>query len=159
MAVETLPGVAAVEITLAGTPTSSSALKMAGTKPSVAQAGALDSSLIPEVKTTIAVASGKGGVGKSTVAVNHATALARHGVHVGLLDADIYGPSIPLMMGRQHEQPHLIPGQRRIVPFERFGVRFMSLGFMVDPAEGRSLGSSKCRTSLILEAISRKVMA
>ena len=133
VAVETLPGVAAVEIMLAGTPTSSSALKMAGTKPSVAQAGALDSSLIPEVKTTIAVASGKGGVGKSTVAVNLATALARHGMHVGLLDADIYGPSIPLMMGRQHEQPRLIAGQRRMVPFERFGVRFMSLGFMVDP--------------------------
>lgn len=133
VAVETLPGVAAVEIMLAGTPTSSSALKMAGTKPSVAQAGALDSSLIPEVKTTIAVASGKGGVGKSTVAVNLATALARHGVHVGLLDADIYGPSIPLMMGRQHEKPRLIAGQRRMVPFERFGVRFMSLGFMVDP--------------------------
>jgi ATP-binding protein involved in chromosome partitioning len=133
VAVETLPGVAAVEIMLAGTPTSSSALKMAGAKPSVAQAGALDSSLIPEVKTTIAVASGKGGVGKSTVAVNLATALARHGVHVGLLDADIYGPSIPLMMGRQHEQPRLIAGQRRMVPFERFGVQFMSLGFMVDP--------------------------
>ena len=133
VAVETLPGVAAVEIMLAGTPTSSSALKMAGTKPSVAQAGALDSSLIPEVKTTIAVASGKGGVGKSTVAVNLVTALARHGVHVGLLDADIYGPSIPLMMGRQHEKPRLIAGQRRMVPFERFGVRFMSLGFMVDP--------------------------
>ena len=65
VAVETLPGVAAVEIMLAGTPTSSSALKMAGTKPSVAQAGALDSSLIPEVKTTIAVASGKGGMGKA----------------------------------------------------------------------------------------------
>jgi ATP-binding protein involved in chromosome partitioning len=133
VAVETLPGVAAVEIMLAGMPTSSSALKMAGTKPSVAQAGALDSSLIPEVKYTIAVASGKGGVGKSTVAVNLAAALARHGTHVGLLDADIYGPSIPLMMGRQHEQPRLIAGQRRIVPFERFGVRFMSLGFMVDP--------------------------
>jgi ATP-binding protein involved in chromosome partitioning len=133
LAVETLPGVAAVEIMLAGTPTGSSALKMAGTKPSVAQAGALDSSLIPEVKTTIAVASGKGGVGKSTVAVNLATALACHGVQVGLLDADIYGPSIPLMMGRQHEKPRLIAGQRRMVPFERFGVRFMSLGFMVDP--------------------------
>ncbi len=131
-AVETLPGVASVEVMLAGTPTSAPALKMAGAKPSVAQAGALDSSLIPEVKYAIAVASGKGGVGKSTVAVNLAIALARHGAQVGLLDADIYGPSIPLMMGRQHEQPDLT-AQRRIVPFERFGVRFMSLGFMVDP--------------------------
>ncbi len=133
VAVETLPGVASVKVMLAGTPTGSPALKMAGTKPSVAQAGALDNSLIPEVKYAIAVASGKGGVGKSTVAVNLATALARHGAHVGLLDADIYGPSIPLMMGRQHEQPRLTDGQRRIVPFERFGVRFMSLGFLVDP--------------------------
>jgi len=88
-AVEALPGVVSVEIAVRGRPTSSPALKMAGTKPSVAQAGALDRSLIPEVKCTIAVASGKGGVGKSTVAVNLAVALARHGAHVGLLDADI----------------------------------------------------------------------
>jgi len=132
-AVEVLEGVVSVDIADSGGSGGAPALKMAGTKPSVAQAGALDSSLIPQVKYTIAVASGKGGVGKSTVAVNLATALARHGAHVGLLDADIYGPSIPLMMGRQHEQPRLIAGQRRIVPFERFGVRFMSLGFMVDP--------------------------
>jgi ATP-binding protein involved in chromosome partitioning len=83
------------------------------------------------VRHTIAVASGKGGVGKSTVAVNLAVALAREGARTGLLDADIYGPSIPTMMGVD-EPPRLTP-DRRLVPFERFGVRFMSLGFLVDP--------------------------
>jgi ATP-binding protein involved in chromosome partitioning len=79
----------------------------------------------------VAVASGKGGVGKSTVAVNLGVALAQGGWRVGLLDADIYGPSIPLMMGVD-EQPRLDDEGVRIVPFERHGLRFMSLGFLVD---------------------------
>ena len=79
----------------------------------------------------IAVASGKGGVGKSTVAVNLAVALARAGAVTGLLDADVYGPSIPLMMGTD-EPPRLTAGERRLLPFERFDVRFMSLGFLVE---------------------------
>ncbi|MBZ5640848.1 MAG: Mrp/NBP35 family ATP-binding protein [Acidobacteriia bacterium] len=87
--------------------------------------------LLPEVRSVVAVASGKGGVGKSTVAVNLAVALARRGASVGLMDADIYGPSIPLMMGVQ-EQPEL-DDQRRVVPFERHGVRLMSLGFLIPP--------------------------
>jgi ATP-binding protein involved in chromosome partitioning len=86
--------------------------------------------VLPGVKHTVAVASGKGGVGKSTVAVNLAVALARRGVRAGLLDADIYGPSIPLMMGTD-ERPAL-DSLGRIVPFERYGVRYMSLGFLVD---------------------------
>jgi len=102
-------------------------------KPSTAAQGGLASDLIPEVRHVIAVASGKGGVGKSTVAVNLAVALARRGSATGLLDADIYGPSIPLMTGIS--QPAEMLPDRRIIPFERFGVRWMSLGFLVDPAQ------------------------
>jgi ATP-binding protein involved in chromosome partitioning len=99
---------------------------------SVAQAGAADGSLIPGVKNVVAVASGKGGVGKSTVAVNLAVALAKSGHSVGLLDADIYGPSIPIMMGVAGQQPRLDASRKRLIPFERFGVKFMSLGVLVD---------------------------
>lgn len=88
--------------------------------------------LLPGVRHAIAVASGKGGVGKSTVAVNLAVALAEQGNRVGLMDADIYGPSIPLMMGVR-ERPAFDPSTQDIVPFERYGVRFMSLGFFVEP--------------------------
>ena len=132
-AVQALGGVASVDIRVSGGAAGSPALKIAGTKPSAAASGAVDSSLIPDVKHAIAVASGKGGVGKSTVAVNLAVALARQGAGVGLLDADIYGPSIPLMMGRQNKKPRLDSHGRSMVPFERFGVRFMSLGFLVEP--------------------------
>jgi ATP-binding protein involved in chromosome partitioning len=90
---------------------------------------------IPGVKEIVAVASGKGGVGKSTVAVNLAVALARRGSRVGLLDADIYGPSIPLMMGALDQRPTIDAEKQRLLPVERFGVRFISLGFMVDPEE------------------------
>jgi ATP-binding protein involved in chromosome partitioning len=96
-----------------------------------AAAGGVEPGLLPGVRRVIAVASGKGGVGKSTVAVNLAAALAARGARTGLLDADIYGPSIPTMMGVR-ESPRLDEG-RKIVPFERHGVRFMSLGFLVDP--------------------------
>lgn len=88
-----------------------------------------DASLIPEVANVVAVASGKGGVGKSTVAVNLAVSLAQAGHRVGLLDADIYGPSLPMMFGIQ-ERPR-VDGER-ILPFERYGVKVMSLGFIVD---------------------------
>ena len=94
-------------------------------------AGALDAALLPGVMHTIAVASGKGGVGKSTVAVNLAVGLAQRGARVGLLDADIYGPSIPIMMGT-NERPVIDATGRFITPFDRWGVRFMSLGFLVD---------------------------
>ena len=118
-ALETLPGVTSV------------AIRIVSKAPAPSPApGALDAELLPGVKHTIAVASGKGGVGKSTVAVNLAVGLALRGARVGLLDADIYGPSIPLMMGVD-EQPALDPGSGSILPFDRFGVRFMSLGFLV----------------------------
>ncbi|HZN54306.1 MAG TPA: Mrp/NBP35 family ATP-binding protein [Candidatus Polarisedimenticolaceae bacterium] len=120
-ALERLPGVTSVMIH--GAPAAAPA--------HAPGAGALDAALLPGVRHTIAVASGKGGVGKSTVAVNLAAGLARRGRRVGLLDADIYGPSIPLMMGVD-ERPRIDPTGRSILPFDRWGVRFMSLGFLVD---------------------------
>lgn len=85
------------------------------------------------IRRWIAVASGKGGVGKSTCAVNLACALARDGARVGLLDADIYGPSIPLMMGI-HDRPTLTEDER-LVPPEAHGVRLMSIGFLIDDGQ------------------------
>ncbi|MEZ4504848.1 MAG: Mrp/NBP35 family ATP-binding protein [Thermomicrobiales bacterium] len=90
----------------------------------------MDAQPIKGVKNAVAVASGKGGVGKSTVAVNIAVALARTGAKVGLLDADVYGPSIPLMMGT-HDRP--IMKDNRILPIEAHGVKLMSIGFILDP--------------------------
>lgn len=90
------------------------------------QIGAED--LLPSVKHIIAVASGKGGVGKSTVAVNLAVALAQTGAKVGLLDADIYGPSVPLLIGAR-ETPHVV--NDKIIPVERYGVQTMSLGYLL----------------------------
>jgi ATP-binding protein involved in chromosome partitioning len=86
---------------------------------------------IPGVKHVLAVASGKGGVGKSTVAANLAIALLQHGYSVGLMDADIYGPSVPTMFGVR-EEPEIIDveGRRMILPLERHGLKLMSLGFL-----------------------------
>ncbi len=89
-----------------------------------------DAALLADVRFKIAVASGKGGVGKSTVAANLALALSRLGSRVGLMDSDIYGPSQQMMMGID-EKPFLNEGNQ-IVPIERFGVRVMSLGFLMD---------------------------
>lgn len=89
--------------------------------------------IIPGVKNTIAVASGKGGVGKSTVAVNLAVALAKEGASVGLIDADIYGPSIPLMLGIK-EKPKVYQDNdtMKMVPLSNYGIKLMSIGFLVD---------------------------
>jgi ATP-binding protein involved in chromosome partitioning len=83
---------------------------------------------LPGVKHVLAVASGKGGVGKSTVAANLALALYMHGQRVGLMDADIYGPSVPLMFGLG-----LVDQTRTPFPIEKFGLKLMSMGFLVDP--------------------------
>ena len=90
-------------------------------------------SILPGVKNTIAVASGKGGVGKSTVAVSLAVALAKSGAKVGLLDADIYGPSIPLMLGLT-EKPKVQQTESgvKILPLEKFGIKVISIGLLVD---------------------------
>jgi len=90
--------------------------------------------LLPGVKNIIAVASGKGGVGKSTVAVNLALCLARDGASVGLIDADIYGPSIPTMLGLKGERPHVkdVNGKAMMVPIEKFGIKTLSIGLLVD---------------------------
>lgn len=88
------------------------------------------SNILPDVRFKIAVASGKGGVGKSTVAANLALALQRIGYGVGLMDSDIYGPSQQMMMGIE-EKPFINP-DNQIVPIERYGVKVMSLGFLMD---------------------------
>jgi ATP-binding protein involved in chromosome partitioning len=90
--------------------------------------------VLPGVKNIIAVVSGKGGVGKSTVAANLALALAQDGANVGLMDADIYGPSVPIMFGVRGERPMMreVNGKGFIVPLERFGIKLMSIGLLVD---------------------------
>ncbi|MEN8194663.1 MAG: iron-sulfur cluster carrier protein ApbC [Bacteroidota bacterium] len=89
--------------------------------------------ILPGVKNTIAVASGKGGVGKSTVAVNLAIALAKDGAKVGIIDADIYGPSIPLMLGVEKNSGMLQdPETKKLAPLESYGIKLMSIGFMID---------------------------
>jgi ATP-binding protein involved in chromosome partitioning len=91
--------------------------------------------VLPNVKNIIAVVSGKGGVGKSTVASNLALALASDGAKVGLMDADIYGPSVPIMFGVRGERPMMVPGKGEkgmILPVERYGIKLMSIGLLVD---------------------------
>jgi ATP-binding protein involved in chromosome partitioning len=112
-----MPGVPAVQVTLA-----------AAEEPQ--RRGPQGPAGIPGVRHVIAVASGKGGVGKSTVAVNLALALTQLGNRVGLLDADVYGPSVPLMLGLS-ERPRSTE-DRRIIPLERFGLKVISLGLFID---------------------------
>ena len=93
--------------------------------------------ILPEVKNIIAVSSGKGGVGKSTVAVNLAVALAAKGYDVGLLDADIFGPSVPKMFDTEYAKPEVRKENDTdiLVPVLKYGVRVLSIGFFVDPAD------------------------
>jgi ATP-binding protein involved in chromosome partitioning len=91
-------------------------------------------SVLPGVKNIIAVVSGKGGVGKSTVAANLALALSQQGAKVGLMDADIYGPSVPIMFGVRGQRPLMenIDGKDKIVPLEQHGIKLISIGLLVD---------------------------
>lgn len=112
---------------------------------------------LPKVKNIIGVSSGKGGVGKSTVAANLAVALAREGYKVGLLDADIFGPSIPTMFGVEDAQlyMHNVDGRDLIIPLEKYGVKLLSIGFLVDKTSAvvwRGAMASKALNQLIEEA-------
>lgn len=95
--------------------------------------GAAHSQAIPQVKNIIAVASGKGGVGKSTTAVNLALALAAEGVRVGILDADIYGPSQPQMLGVGQRRPEIVgeQGKQQMLPISAYGIQSISMGYLV----------------------------
>ena len=99
--------------------------------PEVASGGKTGASQIPGVKRVIAVASGKGGVGKSTVSANLAAALAQTGISVGLCDCDIYGPSISLMFGATRERP-MPTSDNTIIPMERYGIKLISMGSLLD---------------------------
>lgn len=101
-------------------------------------AGAAEpTSILPQVKQIIAVASGKGGVGKSTVAVNLALSLKQSGAKVGMIDADLYGPSLPTMLGLQGKRPQVqqVYGKSRIIPLDYQGMPVMSIGFIIEPEQ------------------------
>lgn len=93
--------------------------------------------VLPQIKNIIAVGSGKGGVGKSTVSVNLAYTLKKAGYKVGLMDADLYGPSIPTMLGLQGRKPkvEVLYGKHKIIPIEHEGVPIMSIGFVIEPEQ------------------------
>lgn len=100
-------------------------------------AGQPNNSSLPQVKNIIAVASGKGGVGKSTVSTNLALGLKKLGARVGLIDADLYGPSIPTMFGLQGQRPKIrdVYGKPKIVPLDAYGIPVMSIGFIIEPEQ------------------------
>lgn len=109
------------------------------------------------VKNIVGISSGKGGVGKSTVAANLAVALAREGYKVGLLDADIFGPSVPTMFGIENVElyMHEVDGRNLIIPYEKFGVKMLSIGFLVDKNSAqvwRGGMASRALTQLITDA-------
>ena len=113
-------------------------------------------SILPNVKNIIAISSGKGGVGKSTISSNLSIALAALGYKVGLLDADIHGPSLPKMFGVEDAHPILeeIDGKQMLMPIEKYGVKLLSIGFFVDPTQAlvwRGAVSSNALKQLITD--------
>jgi ATP-binding protein involved in chromosome partitioning len=136
--IRAIPGVAGAVVTL----TAEAARAVSGASPSPGPGHAHESKAppvrhgrpsepLPGVKHIIAVASGKGGVGKSTVACNLAVGLAKLGLKVGVLDADLFGPSMPKLFGL-HSKPSIAPDGKRLIPLESFGVKVMSIGFLID---------------------------
>ncbi len=131
--IRAIPGVAGAVVTL----TAESAREVAGAPGGHAHQGdaprrhGRPSEPLPGVKHIIAVASGKGGVGKSTVACNLAVGLAKLGLAVGVLDADLFGPSMPKLFGL-NSKPSIAPDGKRLIPLESFGVKVMSIGFLID---------------------------
>ncbi len=112
--------------------------------------------ILPNVKNIIAVASGKGGVGKSTVTANLALALARSGASVGLIDADIFGPSIPTMFDVEDERPKVVQdenGRNRIIPVQQYGVKLISIGFLT-PRENAVIWRGPMASSALKQFIS-----
>jgi ATP-binding protein involved in chromosome partitioning len=111
--------------------------------------------LLPKVKNIVAIASGKGGVGKSTVTSNLAVALAQAGAKVGLIDADIYGPSIPVMFNCEQEQPEVksVDGKNIILPLEQYGVKLISIGFLT-PADSAVVWRGPMASSALKQFIS-----
>lgn len=111
--------------------------------------------LLPGVKNIIAIASGKGGVGKSTVTTNLAVSLAMAGAKVGLIDADIYGPSIPVMFNTEKEQPavKVVNGKNIIIPLEQYGVKLLSIGFLA-PADSAIVWRGPMASSALKQFIS-----
>ncbi|GAP71375.1 hypothetical protein SAMD00024442_11_36 [Candidatus Symbiothrix dinenymphae] len=105
---------------------------------------------LPQVKNIIAISSGKGGVGKSTISANLAVALAQMGYKVGLLDADIYGPSIPKMFGEEAAKPCMeeVNGREWIVPIEKYGVKLLSIGFFVNTEDALIWRSAMANNAL-----------
>ncbi len=114
--VEALPGVSAVEVVMDAEVPKGRGL---GEKPAM-----------PGVRNIIAVSSGKGGVGKSTVAVNMAVSLALDGARVGLMDADVYGPNVPLMLGAGEARPEVVANENKLIPVEAYGVKLMSMALL-----------------------------
>lgn len=115
-----------------------------------------ESNVLPKVKNIIAISSGKGGVGKSTVSVNLAVALANKGYKVGLLDADVFGPSLPKMFDVEGARPVLeeVDGKDMITPIEKYGVKMLSIGFFVNPENAvvwRGAMASNALKQLIME--------
>jgi ATP-binding protein involved in chromosome partitioning len=114
-------------------------------------------SILPDVKNIIAVFSGKGGVGKSTVSTNLAISLASMGYKVGLLDADVHGPSLPKMFGVEGEELYVEEneGKQTVIPIEKYGVKMLSIGFLVDPEQAlvwRGAMASNALKQLITDA-------
>lgn len=125
-------------------------------KPSAA-AGIAPSKSIPGIQNIIAIASGKGGVGKSTITANIAVSLTKMGFKVGVLDADVYGPSMPIMFGVEKERPLSVDinGKSKMKPIENYGVKMLSLGFFTDPNQAviwRGAMASKALNQMIFDA-------